>query len=136
VQDIRRKPGGLMCPHLFGESELPGTLSRKLIPLPGRVRMAAEMATCLLCPAGLRGLSIFGVWRVKPLWKVPRWIGVAVLGQHAARTPGLTVLAAQHLPPPDDTRRRRCASFHVSVSRATSMPRNGPCLTPCFLMPT
>jgi hypothetical protein len=34
--------------------------------------------TCLLCPAGLRGLSIFGVWRVKPLWKVPRWIGVAV----------------------------------------------------------
>jgi hypothetical protein len=38
--------------------------------------------------------------------------------QHAAGTPGFTVLAAQHLPPPDDRRRRLAV-----------------CFVPCFRLP-
>lgn len=65
---------GSMCHELLSDGMYPGTPTHKLIPLSGRARMEAQMAIYYR----IEGLSIFGVWRVGPLWKVPRWIGVTV----------------------------------------------------------
>jgi hypothetical protein len=111
-------------------------LANSGIPLPGRVRMAAEMATCTHLLAVSCGFERFiHIWCLASETTL-EGAEVDRCGrhrQHAAGTPGFTVLAAQHLPPPDDRRRRLAVCFvHVSVSRATPMSRNGPCLTPCI----